>query len=171
MSETVPDPDSAEHRAATAARCVWCAPRIQQFWTVLLAAVVLAGPWFLPAGSTRAPLTKTGPMSSTDSIFRENGAGEDMTAKTVAAIHATPGLRAILAVAPAGDPEGSYLANLVQSVAWPRVVSVRYLGSELPADWSTDFDAMILCHWGEPPRGARIIERDVVIVDAPEVAR
>lgn len=167
MPKIVPSSKPSEGRSS----CDLYGPKIQRVWTALLATVVLAGPWFLPAGSTRAPLTKTGPMSSTDSIFRENGAGEDMTAKTVVAIRATPGIRAILAVAPAGDPEGSYLANLVQSIAWPRIVSVRYLGSELPADWNSEFDAMILCHWGEPPPGSRVIERDVVIIDAPGAAR
>lgn len=143
-------------------------PTTQRMWIGLFAAVVMAGPWFLPPGSTRAPLIKTGPMSSTDSVFRENGAGEDMTAKTEAAIRATPGDRPLLAVAKAGEPEGSYLANLVQIVAWPRVVGIQYLGAELPANWSADFDAIILCHWGKPPVGARVIQRDVVIIDAPK---
>jgi len=147
------------------------APKIQHVWTALLAAFVLAGPWFLPSGSTRVPLSGSGPMRSSDSLFIENGAGEDMTAKTVAAVRATPGVRPILAVAHAGDPEGSYLANLVQSVAWPRLVAIRYLGDEPPADWNAEFDAVILCHWGEPPPRARVIERDLVIIDVPEVAR
>lgn len=171
MPEIAPSFIPGKDGTVDGARCGFCASRVQQVWIALLAAVVLTGPWFLPGGSTRAPLTKTGPMSSTDSIFRENGAGEDMTAKTVAAVRATSGIRPILAVASAGDPEGSYLANLVQSVAWPRVVSVRYLGSELPTDWRADFDAMILCHWGEPPSGARVIERDIVVIDAVEAAR
>ena len=145
--------------------------KIQYAWTALLAATVLAGPYFLPSGSTRAPLTKTGPMSATDSLFREYGAGEDMTAKTVAAIRATPGARPLIAIAEAGDPEGSYLANLVQSVAWPRVVAVRYVAGQLPERWDVEFDAMILCHRGSVPAGARIVERDLVIVDVPESAR
>jgi hypothetical protein len=171
MPENVPSLKPGEDHDADPKSGEVCAPKIQIVWAALLAATVLAGPWFLPVGATRAPLTKTGPMSSTDSIFREYGAGEDMTAKTVAAVRATRGIRPILAIATEDDAEGSYLANLIQSVAWPRVVAVRYLGSALPADWRSEFDAMILCHRGEPPVGARVIERDVVIIDAREDAR
>lgn len=168
MENNVAAPSS---QATRNSRCDLPIKGIQHAWTALLAALVLAGPWFLPAGSTRAPLTETGPMSSTDSVFREYGAGENMAAKTTAAIRATPGAGLILAVTHAGDPEGSYLANLTQSVAWPRVVAIRYLGDELPSDWSADFDAIALCHWGPPPPGARVIERDLVIIDAPKTAR
>jgi len=144
--------------------------KTQHAWTVLLVAMVLTGPWFLPSGSTRAPLAASGPMNDTDSVFLENGAGENMTAKTVAAVRATPGSRPLVATVRAGDREGSYIANLVQSIAWPRVVAIRYVGGELPSAWQTEFDAMILCHWGDPPAGARVVKRDLVIVDAGEPA-
>lgn len=155
---------------ASAARDQLDAGRMQHGWTALLAAVVLAGPWFLPSGSTRAPLTKCGAMSATDSLFIENGAGENMTARTRAALSQTVGLRPLIAVARAGDPEGSYLANLIQSIAWPRVVAVRYLDHELPTRWASEFDALILCHWGPPPTGARVVERDVVFIDPPLIS-
>jgi hypothetical protein len=111
-----------------------------------------------------------GPMRATDSLFLENSAGEDMTAKTLAAVRATPGRRPLLAVARAGDPKGSYIANLVQSISWPRVVALRYVDDGLPSGWQTEFDAMILCHWGNAPAAARVVKRNLVIVDASNAA-
>jgi hypothetical protein len=143
----------------------------QHAWTALLAAMVLAGPWFLPSGSTRGHLTSSGPMSATDSVFLESGAGENMTVLATAALRATPGRRPLLAVAHPGDPAGSYIANLVQSIAWPRLVGIRYAGDTPPADWQNEFDSMVLCHWGNPPAGARVVKRDLVIVDGLEAAR
>jgi hypothetical protein len=109
-------------------------------------------------------------MRATDSLFLENGAGEGMTARTQDAVRATAGTRPLLAVARAGDPEGSYIANLVQSISWPRVVAIRYVDGALPTGWQTGFDAMILCHWGNPPAAARVVKRDLVIVDASNAA-
>jgi hypothetical protein len=110
-------------------------------------------------------------MSAADSLFLENGAGEDMTAKTLAAVRATAGTRPLLAVAHAGDREGSYIANLVQSISWPRVVAIRYADGALPAGWQGEFDATVLCHWGNPPAGSRVVKRDLVIIDATEATR
>jgi hypothetical protein len=110
-------------------------------------------------------------MCAADSVFLENGAAENMTALTLSALRATPGVRPILAVAHAGDRQGSYIANLVQSIAWPRVVAIRYADGAAPSGWQSDFDAMVLCHWGNLPPGVRVVKRDLVIVDAPEAVR